>query len=141
MWDLRQALSISEHASCDYEVWGYPHEVAEETKHDQTSPDQIPPQRPDMIYSKGHVRRRITRELPSRIYRGASFYELSMIAGDGCSGAPMVSIRRKNQSAHGVVGIYVGAINSVAYAVRLDGNISKWVPDLLGYSLEVESSS
>lgn len=62
--------------------------------------------RPDLVYSEGHVRRRLS-DIPLGHLRGAAFLELSAIAGSGCSGAP-VTADRPGSSPWEVVGVYVG---------------------------------
>ncbi len=130
--------STKEIASCDYNIWGYPMEVAQELLKNPISPDAPKYERPDLIYSKGHVRRLISRELPFHIYRGSYFYELSAIAGDGCSGGPMVSLRNIKPPIDNVVGVYIGAQNKDGLAVRTE-RIASWVPELLGRSLREET--
>jgi hypothetical protein len=54
-----------------------------------------------LVYSGGHIRRRVSAELPINQVPGQSFYELSTPAGSCCSGAP-VSLRRDPWRAIGV---------------------------------------
>lgn len=125
-----------ESASCPYDVWGYPHEVAEEIRNYATSGEEARGVLPEMIYSAGHVRRVINRELPFNIYRGKSFYELSSVAGDGSSGGPMIS-RHPIAGSWAVVGVYVGSKNKVGYAMRTK-IVQSWVPKSLGNVLSEE---
>ncbi|WP_433692072.1 S1 family peptidase [Herbaspirillum seropedicae] len=130
--------SSSEHQSCQYHAWGYPIAIAEMGA--RYNEDGL--QTPDLVFTSGYVRRRISRELPSSIYRGQAFYELNEVAGDGCSGGPVVNIRHR--SAEGVweiMGIYIGAGDAgtpVGYATRSD-SFHSWVPKLLGRSIRDES--
>lgn len=73
-----------EYASMSYMLWGYPEAVLYESV-----VDGIALQRPDLIYSEGHVRRRISDSVPG--IRGSRFFELSTPAGPGCSGAPLIA--------------------------------------------------
>jgi hypothetical protein len=52
-----------EHASREVELWGYPRRVTEEVAL-EGPPDGRPQVRPDLIFHRGYVRRRIPRELP-----------------------------------------------------------------------------
>ncbi len=130
--------SSSEHQSCDYHAWGYPIAVAEMGQ--KYNEDGL--QTPDLVFTTGYVRRRISRELPFSVYRGTAFYELSEVAGDGCSGGPV--LKKKAALANGmweVMGIYIGAGDvgaSVGYATRSDA-FHDWVPTLLGRSVRDES--
>jgi hypothetical protein len=72
------------HASARYSVWGYPTDVMYERLDD--SGIALPSY--ELVYSEGHVRRRISDvDLPAA--RGRQFFELSNAAGAGCSGAPV----------------------------------------------------
>jgi hypothetical protein len=78
---LRLSNSI-EHASCRYRLFGYPGDAAYERVQQGRAV-----LRPDLIYNEGYIRRRISEEIPQ--LRGQSFFELSEVAGQGCSGAPI----------------------------------------------------
>jgi hypothetical protein len=99
-------------------------------------------QTPDLVFTSGYVRRRISRELPFSIYRGQTFYELSEVAGDGCSGGPVVKIPNTlSGGAWEIMGIYIGAgeaVTPVGYATRSD-SFHSWEPQLLGRSVRDES--
>lgn len=130
--------SSSEHQSCGYHSWGYPIAIAEMgAKYNE---DRL--HTPDLVFTSGYVRRRISRELPFSIYRGEAFYELSEIAGDGCSGGPVV--KKAHAIADGpweIMGIYIGAGEvgaPVGFATRSD-SFHSWVPNLLGRSVRDES--
>jgi hypothetical protein len=107
-----------EYASCQYMLWGYPDAVLyEQVVHGRAV------QRPSLVYSEGHIRRRLTDVTLDRP-EGRRFYELSTVAGAGCSGSPWR-----------VVGIYVGERRSesgdfsVGYATRIaeiDDGVPAW---------------
>jgi hypothetical protein len=132
--DLHSFFEVSEsheNASCEYMCWGYPHETADEIK----KLDKDAHAQPELIYTQGYIRRRITRELyPIMIFRGTQFYELSEQVGGGNSGGPVFN---KKASAHQklwkVMGIYIGEKEGgqVSYAVRSEA-FASWRPTLLG---------
>jgi len=68
--------SSSEHQACNDHSWGYPIAVAESGKRYE---DGL--QTPDLVFTTGYVRRKISKELPISIYRGSAFYELSRSSG------------------------------------------------------------
>jgi hypothetical protein len=70
----------------------------------ESAPDGLPKIRPELIFDRGYVRRRIPRELPISMYRGRMFYELNIVAGEACSGSPVI-VRRG--TLWDVVGVYV----------------------------------
>jgi hypothetical protein len=90
------------HAASQYMVWGYPEAVLLEGEPGRGG---VVLARPDLAYSEGHIRRRLTGITVHGIL-GARFYELSAIAGHGCSGGP-VTLRTPNMQ-WSVVGVYVG---------------------------------
>ncbi|GAB3686669.1 hypothetical protein GCM10027597_38860 [Saccharopolyspora tripterygii] len=124
---------IQEYASCQYMLWGYPDAVLHEIVVDGRA---FP--RPSLVYSEGHIRRRLT-DVPLERPEGHRFYELSAVAGAGCSGSPITDRRPGFQ--WGVVGIYVGERRSdsgdlsVGYATRLaeiDEGAPSWWSRLFG---------
>jgi hypothetical protein len=127
----------SENQSCKYDAWGYPIVVAEQAaKYEEGGKD-----RPELIYTSGYVRRRISRPLPSRIFAGKCFYELSEQAGHGCSGGPVILQKSLGRSVWEVFGVYVGECDAgfqAGYAVRSDAFYS-WRPRMLGRSVQEES--
>ena len=133
----RSFLRISptrEHSALRYHLFGYPSDVAWEN-----AAEGRVLLRPDLIYNEGYIRRRISSEIP--MLRGRSFYELSEIAGAGCSGAPIAKI---TGGVWNVTGIYVGEktndrATSVSYAVRSDA-FYDWVPACLGRSILDEAN-
>ncbi|MFF4147468.1 hypothetical protein ACFY0A_40660 [Streptomyces sp. NPDC001698] len=87
-----------------------------------------------MLYSEGHVRRRVSGDGALPGIRGSRFFELSTPAGPGCSGAPLIA-RSPSQLGPDwhVVGVYVGERRSqpgdlfVGYGVRI-ANIDQDAP-------------
>jgi hypothetical protein len=122
-----------------YRQFGYPSDVLHEVvKEGHAQP------RPDLVYTQGYIRRRISG-IPIPGIRGEGFFELSEVAGAGCSGSPVMLIT--SGPAWLVIGIYVGQritggddLVRVGYAVRED-MFRDWVPDLLGVSVIEESRS
>ena len=132
-----------EGASRNYGLWGYPEDIYHEVVIDGMAQG-----RPDLIFSQGHIRRRLSN-IPLTSVRGDHFFELSAIAGGGCSGSPIVVWPPTAGVAWEVIGIYSGerfspsspnsasSPVSVGYAVRFDA-VSEWVPELLGHSISGE---
>jgi hypothetical protein len=109
-------------ASAFYSVWGYPDEVRHDYLTEEEQLLNVP-----LVYSGGHIRRRLNREIPEPGPRGRSFYELSAPAGSCCSGAP-VSLRRDPWRA---IGVYVGERRNesgfaVGFATRTDALAQQW---------------
>ncbi len=126
-----------ENSSCQYNCWGYPHETAKEVQ--QLYQNVI--ERPDLIFSQGYVRRRISRELyPTMIFRGTQFYELSEQVGGGNSGAPLILKESLGQPFWKFFGIYIGEKESgnISYGVRAE-SFTNWTPDILGRTINEES--
>lgn len=97
--------------------------------------------RPDLTYSEGHVRRRLSN-IPLPAIKGSSFLELSQVAGAGCSGSPVIFNSPYAGQPLQLVGVYVGErldeySTSVGYATRLD-ELLNWAPGLLGRTLGEE---
>ena len=114
-----QPRAEPQYASLSYSLWGYPADVLYEVVQ-----GGIARPRPDLVYSEGHVRRRLA-DISLDSLRGRNFYELSQRAGSGFSGGPVISNRSLGPSSmwH-VVGIYIGERVSnegisVGYATRL----------------------
>jgi hypothetical protein len=80
------------HGSSHYYLFGYPEDAAYEIVRDDRA--QV---RPDLVYSEGHVRRRIAG-VPLPKIRGTVFLELSGVAGGGCSGSPVFKPGRRLKS-------------------------------------------
>lgn len=126
-----------EGSSAPYHLWGYPEDAAYELVND----DQMVP-RPDLVYSEGHVRRRLTG-VPLPNIQGSQFFELSGVAGGGCSGSPV--LRRQPGQMWDLIPIYVGErlnqrATSVGYAVRME-EVREWAPELVGHSLLLEANN
>jgi hypothetical protein len=124
-----------EGGACKYRMFGYPEDAAYEIVFD----DKVQP-RPDLVYAEGYIRRRTNHEIPSMI--GRSFFELSEVAGRGCSGSPVFKFTKPVWE---VIGIYVGEkiddrATSVAYAVR-EESFREWTPKILGTSVLAESQN
>ncbi|WP_426026426.1 hypothetical protein [Brevundimonas sp. TSRC1-1] len=129
----------SENASCEYELWGYPERVAHEIRSSaRNAEDAANAVRPDLIYNKGYVRRRISQPMPVSVYTGECFYELSEVAGSCCSGAPVIK-RQRTPGPWRAFGGYIGeetasGHNSVGFSTRFDA-IASWIPRLVGVPL------
>lgn len=131
-----------ENASLTFELWGYPKHVTKEIELEQPAGD-APLARPELIFFRGYVRRRIPRQLPISIYRGSMFYELSVVAGEAVSGAPIV-VRRKGD-VWDITGLYVGENTSlpafaVGYAATADC-FANWRPILLARTISEEAGT
>jgi hypothetical protein len=127
----------SENQSCTYDAWGYPFAIAELSR--KYEEHQL--ESPDLVYTSGYVRRRISKPLPVSIYRGTAFYEMSEVAGEGCSGGPVIARRSIGKSSWDVIGVYVAAVDvgfEASYAVRSDAFFS-WCPKIIGCSVREES--
>jgi hypothetical protein len=127
-------------SSCRYSSWGYPEDVANEIE----VAGQVSP-RPDLVYTSGYIRRRVTDvQIPAIC--GTALFELSEVAGGGCSGSPVIRQPRpgESQSHWNVIGVYVGEriraeeATAVGYALRL-ADLRGWTPSGLGHSLLDES--
>lgn len=129
-----------EGASRDYLMFGYPVDVLHEDLSRMDAYSRVTP-RPDLIYTKGYIRRRLTMDLRIPGVRGENFFELSEIGGKGCSGAPV--FMKTPERAWDVLGIYVGeklndVSTSVSFATRAD-SFRDWVPSILGKTIQEES--
>jgi hypothetical protein len=130
-----------EYASRGVELWGYPRHVTEEPAR-EGHPNGAPQVRPDLIFFSGYIRRRIGRELPISLFRGKMFYELSIVAGEACSGSPLI-VRRG--ALWDVAGVYVGEETSspayaVGYAAAAD-SFANWCPTIIGASIKCEAKT
>lgn len=126
---------VPKHSAIEYVCWGYPHETATEVKQLDPAATIVP----ELIYSQGYVRRRISRQLyPTMIYRGTKFYELSEMVGGGNSGAPV--LLKGTGHPFNVFGVYIGESEHVSYAVRL-ADIGDWIPSILGKSILDEANN
>lgn len=130
---------IGAHASLPYAVWGYPADaLTEVVEHGQMT------MRPDLVYSAGHISRRLTGlDLPN--IKSTALYELSGVAGAGCSGSPVLN--RLPGRHWDLIGVYLGQRRrddldgtAVGYALRFE-HVAAWAPDLLGRTLAEELDS
>lgn len=125
-------LSAEEqYASGDYSAWGYPEDIFHD-RMDVASDGRVKPL-PDIIYSAGHIRRRVSYPIP--VLRGSAFYELSTVVGAGASGGPVLTGRRGRLE---VIGVYIGERTmqtgstpprQIGYALRLAA-VSDWLRGL-----------
>jgi hypothetical protein len=129
--------SGSVHQTAEYDSWGYPISIAELAA--RYEEEQL--LRPDLVYTRGYVRRRISQPLPVSIFIGTSFYELSEQAGNGCSGGPVIERQSVGSDFWRVMGVYIGESDAgfaASYAVRSDA-FHDWQPEILGHSVQIES--
>jgi hypothetical protein len=116
-------------ASMETMLWGYPDDIRYDRIHDDGGLVV------DLVYSAGHIRRKINYELPIARVPGRSFYELSNPAGSCCSGAP-VSLKTR-EGVWQAIGVYVGERRnetntfSVGYATCTNVLADQW-PQLFG---------
>jgi hypothetical protein len=120
-------------------LWGYPEDLFFEDVDHRDALGRVPP-RPDLVCCKGYIRRRLSMALPG--IRGTEFFEVSDLAGAGCSGSPLFTNRSPDR-AWDVVGVYVGERRredgvSVGYAARIE-SIADWAPSVLGKTAVEES--
>jgi hypothetical protein len=129
----------------EYQSWGYP-----ERGYDYINlPEEGRPlPRPDLIYTKGYVRRVVNRAGVFLSARGAALLEVSEVAGAGCSGSPVVEYVPADRLAAtprwAVIGIYIGeqvrvggdSVGVVASAA----DFGTWEPTMLGHSLIDEAN-
>ncbi|MBE8564718.1 S1 family peptidase [Vibrio sp. OPT20] len=149
--DVRVSFDL-QFASFEYQLFGYPNANLYENVDARDASGAVLG-RPDLIYSKGHIRRRTSFALPG--IKGKQLYELSQPVGAGCSGSPVF------QSKNGiweVAAIYIAdktetiafetldnnldkkiefieIAGSMSYAVRMDA-LKDWVPANCGKTLD-----
>lgn len=119
-------------SSLEYNLWGYPEDAYYDNALLRAG------SRPDLVFSAGHVRRRLTG-VPIPAIKGASFFELSGLAGGGCSGSPIINRKSVGRPAWTVVGIYLGEktndrSTSVGYGLRL-ADILPWTPSWMDFPI------
>lgn len=126
-------ISAEEHdASDDYSLWGYPDDVRHDYFTEQARPLNVP-----LVYSSGHVRRRVSSELPVNNIRGKKFYELSTPAGSCASGSPVA----ERSNPWRVAGVYVGERRNetgsfaVGFGTRAEAILDEW-PQLAEHSAD-----
>lgn len=125
-------------SSTPYFLFGYPESVLLELVENGKAK-----MRPDLVYSEDHIRRRMT-DIPVEAITGTRFFELSNVAGPGCSGSPVVNRTPTSNPAWQLIGIYLGErldaySTSVGYSVRLD-ELADWHPAMLHRSLAAEAN-
>lgn len=123
--DCFNPTSAPAYQSADCHIWGYPTDVLYDAE--ERSPSGAMLQRPELIFTKSYIRRRISKEV--RPFRGRAFFEIGDSAGSGCSGGPMI-IPRPGVNWN-VVGIYIG--ESISTTGTEDPSRFR------GYSLRVEA--
>lgn len=134
----------------DYLMGGYPNDVVWENIINTDNGYEIQ-LRPDLISIKGYVRRRYSGDLGIKGIKGSNFYELSTIAGKGCSGSPVFTNTNKIWKVFGIYTaekvIYKGDLGeqyvstSASYAIRSESFIN-WKPKILDdVSIEDESKN
>ncbi len=126
------------HAARDFTAMGYPAYLLKD--HGKaTGQYGAVLDRPELIVSKGHIRRRISHRLPS--FRGQGFAEMSEWLGEGASGGPVVDFAKSS-----LLGIYLGykpermttengegqTIGARGIMLRLDECVD-WSPKVLVY--------
>jgi hypothetical protein len=140
----------------DYLTCGYPMDVAYENIIDSPI-GKIVATKPEMVHTRGYIRRIISKNLEISNIKGNSFYELSTLAGKGYSGGPIFHIT--NGRVWEIMGIYVAekeiikhdfideenreilyVYPSVAYAVRSQ-MFADWIPEILGFRIIDESQN
>lgn len=122
-------LSAEEqNSSGNYSAWGYPEDLFYDHL-ERDAEGRVRPL-PDLIYSAGHIRRRVSYSVPKLI--GSAFYELSNVVGGGASGGPILTTQRGRQE---VIGVYVGERTmqtgelpprQIGYALRITA-VSEWL--------------
>lgn len=126
-------------SGCEYSCWGYPHETAKELKKlDENAMD-----RPELVFTQGYIRRRISRQLyPTMIFKGVQFYEVSETIGGGASGGPIILKTSFGRSVWKVIGIYIGEKEdgNIGYAVQAEA-FAQWVPSILQKPIIVEGNN
>jgi hypothetical protein len=128
----------------EVEVLGYP----EETFYERRMADGTAPYNPQIVNTRAYVRRWVNNPDHEMRGGGESFYELSQVAGDGCSGAPAIAYDRPGKKTYSVIGIYKGQRKmtsssgidtAVAYATRSE-SFASWQPRILGTTLLEEAN-
>ncbi len=130
-----RVVGSRENSGLRYMQFAYPEEMMFELPHDGRTDG-----RPDLVYLEGYIRRRTNHQIPAIL--GQSLYEVSAVAGSGCSGSPIIRAPRAGGGVWNVIGVYVGEkVNErgvgVGYAVRSDA-FSDWIPEILGCSVIAE---
>lgn len=129
-----------EFASQEVMMWGYPERVAQEIRKSSADPFlQQNGVNADLIYMKGYIRRRLSRQMPTGNFIGSAFYEISEAGGSCYSGAPVCP--RQPGRTDEVIGIYVGEETAgrrdLGIVVRCEA-IADWVPAMCGVPIAEE---
>lgn len=125
------------HASREYFAFGYPHDLLKDHGRPQ-GPYGAVPDRPELIISRGHVRRRYSHPTPG--LRGMAFAELSDWVAQGGSGGPVTCHGTRN-----LIGVYLGhrceslldpdnhrqLVGARGIALRIDDCV-RWAPSVAG---------
>ena len=141
----------------DYLTCGYPIDVVYENIINGPNGRTAVP-KPELVHTKGYIRRIVNKNLDIADVRGTSFYELSTLAGKGYSGGPIFYIdalkiwnvmgiytaekenikfeESDNENDKDVIYVYP----SVAYAVKSDA-FAHWKPNILGKEIIEESQN
>jgi len=128
----------------EVEVLGYP----EETFYERLRSDGKAPYHPQIVNTRAYIRRLVDNTDHRMRGGGESFYELSQLAGDGCSGAPTIAYDAPGSKTYKVIGIYKGQrqmtssrgiTSSVGYATRSE-MFAGWCPAILGRTLVQEAN-
>lgn len=132
--------TIPAHSGVEYHCWGYPKVVAQEIMNVQEGAME----RPELIFTQGYIRRRISRELEVRMFVGTQFYELSEIVGEGNSGGPIIFKKSVQPDIKWkLIGIYMGEKEGnrvdISYAVRSEAFLN-WQPDILDKTIIEEAN-
>jgi V8-like Glu-specific endopeptidase len=140
-WQPLAKINPTEQQSgIEYFCWGYPRAVTEELR--EITKGGL--DNPTIIFSQGHVRRKIFNELRFRMFIGKNFYELSETVGGGNSGAPMIlktAPLGKEDSKWEIIGIYIGEKNeNIGYSVRSDAFFN-WQPAILKRTILEEANN
>jgi len=129
--DWFQLSAEEQFSSGDYSAWGYPDDIFYDQHNPSLGKKALP--LPDIVYSAGHLRRRVSYEIPA--LWGAAFCELSAVIGAGASGGPVLTKRRGRLE---VIGVYIGERTmqtgtspprQVGYALRLAA-VADWLRTL-----------
>ena len=116
----------------DCQVWGYPTDALFDSGERSLQGQVL--QRPELVFMKGYIRRRISGELFG--LQGDQFYELNDSAGDGCSGGPIIRVDGGRRWK--VFGIYSGEMiseqtgkpfRSRGYGIRMEA-VTEWLQSI-----------